>query len=139
MFVPALQVIYASHILVQRKRLKLRNGDLESVNDSAQTCPTSPLRRVGDLLDEIAAVRIARPADRPIGLTHKLRDDVRVTHGAQEISHEPKFAVCIDLLEKGLAQPRGVVFVFGARSAQPLLALLADDLLLEVGALLVVL
>ena len=132
-------MIYASHILVQRKRLELWNGNLQSVNDSAQTCPTSPLRRFGDLLDEIAAIRIVGPPDRPVGFTHELRDDVRITHGAQEISHEPKCAVCIDLLEKGLAQPRDVVFVLGVRSAQPLLALLTDDLLLDVGTLLVVL
>ena len=100
MFVPALQVIYASHILVQRKRLKLWNGDLQRVNDLAQTCDTSPLRRFGDLLDEIASVRIVRPADRPVRLAHELRDDVRITHGAQKIGHEPKLTICVDLLEK---------------------------------------
>jgi len=60
------------------------------------------LRRAGNLLQELAAIRITIAADRAIVNSQELRHKVEVADRFQKLSNLPKFLVGVNLLQVSL-------------------------------------
>lgn len=69
--------------------------------ESAQARLLRALRCPRDLLQEVASVRIVRPADVPVGVTDQLRDDVEIPDPVEEVDDLAKLAIRVDLLKVG--------------------------------------
>jgi hypothetical protein len=98
--------------------LELRDSNAQSLVNSAQSRLLRPFWRPCDLLEKVAAQRIVRTPDRPIGFTYQLRHDVQIADAREEGGQITERLVDIDLLEVGLCEPRGVgPILVGGRSS----------------------
>ena len=104
-----------------------------------QPCRSGSLLRVGNLLQEVTAEGVIRPAGRPVGLTDKLRDEVQVPDRLEEHGEIPELLVDVDLLQVGLRQTRGIRVVIPIRPANQHIVVLEHSFTAYPGTPLVVL
>src|SRR5579871_4747413 len=99
-------------IPIELEILELRDSYSKNAHDLFQPRIANVLRSLGNLLQEITAVRVINFARRAIGLTHQLWHEVKIPNPSEEVRNISKVFVDIDLFEIRLSEPLGVRTVF---------------------------
>jgi len=128
MLIPADEVRGATRVPLELKLLQLRNRNLQGLLYARQPSIAGSLRYACQLFKEVSTKRIVSMANRTVGFTDELRNDMQVGDRSQEFRQRSILSVDVDLFEIGLRQPLRVSLVLVIRSLEQKPSLLLDSL-----------
>jgi hypothetical protein len=110
MFIPPLEMRSPKLVSFQLQFFELRYSHRESLVDLSKPRLQSALWCDGELLQEIASVRVSSILEAS-GLSNELGNDVEISDLSQDFGDDPEILVSRYLLQEGLRQSAVVFFV----------------------------
>ncbi len=105
MLVFAAQMRRSFHLIPEELQfLQLWYGDLQRLSDSPKARISRTLGRASDLFQKVGTEWVRRSTEVTIGLSHELRNQMKVSDRLKEFSKLPKLPADVHLLKMGLVQ-----------------------------------
>jgi len=123
-------------ISLQSEALKLGHRNAQGLENTFETGALRLLSRPGNLMEEVSTERIVFSPYRSIWFANQLRNDVEIADFAKKISKAAETTVDVYLLKMSLAEQCWIILVGRVGSFDEHLSVFANNLGLDLGALL---